>query len=528
LLADLDPYRLLAERIAPPSPAEHHDLWGLYRDPDVLQDAIRGLTEPFHSAGITHVIGLEARGFLLGLQVATALGLPFVPVRKAGAYLPGAKWQTDTQLDWEGKQSHLELQKHTLPPKARVLLVDDWFTTGSQFRGAAELVSRAASDIVGVAVLAEEMDPSVADRMPGLNALLHWDQGSEEFSASRYRSKMVTGRSSITFDPEADGELRSAFLSTMSSRGAGLARALSGSFEAALFVSANRDYAETARFEIKSDVDDGLLESTQTRNERLQIIEIFSTGSLAQQAAAYLARLDSVLNGLHYCLQYGAESISEMALPEMRRYWKDLAYVTGIDNAHAMHLASGSWGFTVFDRAIAVLRLHVDDEALNVLLTAGVQDARSLVPTLLAGCASGMTREAWTLRCLQSPMLLPCGVAPIVAYEAASRPAALSTHLTELARKLDARYADVKQKLSGPAAAAANVYETLYKARQQYDIYEYFGLYAALRHRVIRATIELLDRHELTSGQFEHHATFYNYTGAQQDLVALVGKSGLI
>ena len=84
------------------------------------------------------IVGIEARGFILGAALAAALGKGFVPVRKAGK-LPGRTVGIDYVLEYG--TDRLELDPSALAPGARVALVDDLIATGGTALAAAELVT---------------------------------------------------------------------------------------------------------------------------------------------------------------------------------------------------------------------------------------------------------------------------------------------------------------------------------------------------------------------------------------------------
>ena len=89
--------------------------------------------------GAEKVIGLESRGFIFGIAVAQALGLPFVAARKAGK-LPGETVSVSYALEY-GEQK-LELQQGSVKPGERVAIVDDLLATGGTANAAADLVQR--------------------------------------------------------------------------------------------------------------------------------------------------------------------------------------------------------------------------------------------------------------------------------------------------------------------------------------------------------------------------------------------------
>ena len=104
------------------------------------------------NAAVDKVVGMEARGFILGAPVALTLGAGFVPVRKAGK-LPGALHTVAYDLEY-GSAS-LELQQDSIAPGERVLLIDDVLATGGTVAATTELVERCGGIVTGIAVLME-------------------------------------------------------------------------------------------------------------------------------------------------------------------------------------------------------------------------------------------------------------------------------------------------------------------------------------------------------------------------------------
>ncbi|MBC2933617.1 adenine phosphoribosyltransferase [Nocardioides sp. zg-1228] len=101
---------------------------------------------------VDKVVGMEARGFILAAPVALALGVGFVPVRKAGK-LPREAHAVSYSLEYG--EATLELHKDAIAPGERVLLVDDVLATGGTARATRELVETAGGVVTGVSVLME-------------------------------------------------------------------------------------------------------------------------------------------------------------------------------------------------------------------------------------------------------------------------------------------------------------------------------------------------------------------------------------
>jgi adenine phosphoribosyltransferase len=107
------------------------------------------------------IVGIEARGFLLGAAVAHFLGLGVVAVRKEGK-LPLVAARRSYELEYG--QATLELPADVLAPGARALLVDDVLATGGTAAAACELVESAGAHVAGVSVVLEL--PDLGGRAP--------------------------------------------------------------------------------------------------------------------------------------------------------------------------------------------------------------------------------------------------------------------------------------------------------------------------------------------------------------------------
>lgn len=98
------------------------------------------------------VVGVEARGFLLGAAVALVAGTGIVPVRKAGK-LPRVAGSRTYELEYG--TATLELPADVIAPGARAFVVDDVLATGGTAAAASALLADAGVDVVGFGVLLE-------------------------------------------------------------------------------------------------------------------------------------------------------------------------------------------------------------------------------------------------------------------------------------------------------------------------------------------------------------------------------------
>lgn len=128
------------------------DITPLLNDASALRAGVEALADPYRELGVDHVVGLEARGFILGAPVALELGAGFVPARKAGK-LPAAT--IEQSYDLEYGTAAVEIHSDAVAPGSRVLIVDDVLATGGTGRAAVDLVHRAGGTVVGFSVLME-------------------------------------------------------------------------------------------------------------------------------------------------------------------------------------------------------------------------------------------------------------------------------------------------------------------------------------------------------------------------------------
>jgi len=107
------------------------DITPLLASPEGFKTAIDTIAEAYADAGVTKVMGAEARGFIFGGALAYRLGAGFVPARKPGK-LP---WSTTAHTyELEYGTDSLEVHTDALGPDDMVLIVDDVLAPVAQLR----------------------------------------------------------------------------------------------------------------------------------------------------------------------------------------------------------------------------------------------------------------------------------------------------------------------------------------------------------------------------------------------------------
>ncbi|MGH7701155.1 MAG: adenine phosphoribosyltransferase [Gemmatimonadales bacterium] len=128
------------------------DITPLLLDPDAFRAATDLMAAPFRTAGVTRVVAVESRGFLLGAPVALALGAGLVPIRKPGK-LPAARGRVEYVLEY-GTDA-LEMHRDAVGAGDCVLIVDDVLATGGTARAAGQLIGQCGATVVGYTFLIE-------------------------------------------------------------------------------------------------------------------------------------------------------------------------------------------------------------------------------------------------------------------------------------------------------------------------------------------------------------------------------------
>ena len=141
-----------------------YDVTTLLRDPEGFRLAIDSLAGPYLNRGITAVVGIESRGFILGSAVADRIGTGFVPVRKIGK-LPAECIRATYELEY-GTDS-LEMHRDAIERGQRVLVVDDLLATGGTARATIDLVKQTGGVVEGVAFLIELLALKGREKLAG-------------------------------------------------------------------------------------------------------------------------------------------------------------------------------------------------------------------------------------------------------------------------------------------------------------------------------------------------------------------------
>ncbi|MGD0477477.1 MAG: adenine phosphoribosyltransferase [Nitrososphaerales archaeon] len=128
------------------------DLTTLWKNGLLAKKVTNTFVSEWKDRKVDKIVGIEARGFIVGAPIADRLGIGFVPARKLGK-LPGKKLGVNYELEY-GRQG-LEIHSDAISKGDRVLIVDDLLATGGTARAAGALVEKSGGKVLGFAFVAE-------------------------------------------------------------------------------------------------------------------------------------------------------------------------------------------------------------------------------------------------------------------------------------------------------------------------------------------------------------------------------------
>src|SRR5687768_14577650 len=138
------------------------DITTLIEHPEGFRESIERIASAHRGLGITHVAGIEARGFIFGAGVAIAMSVGFIPVRKKGK-LPGETIGQNYALEY-GVDT-IEIHADVIDGNDRVLLVDDLIATGGTALAAAHLLRRTGATVANAAFVIDLFDLGGAEKL---------------------------------------------------------------------------------------------------------------------------------------------------------------------------------------------------------------------------------------------------------------------------------------------------------------------------------------------------------------------------
>jgi adenine phosphoribosyltransferase len=146
------------------------DVTSLFADARGFRMAIDQMLHPYAGTRIDKVVGLEARGFILGGAIAHQLSVGFVPIRKKGK-LPGTTISQEYTLEYG--EAIVEIHDDAIAAGEKVLVVDDLLATGGTAEAGIKLIERLGGEIVSCAFIIDLPDLGGRKKLEALGFDVH-------------------------------------------------------------------------------------------------------------------------------------------------------------------------------------------------------------------------------------------------------------------------------------------------------------------------------------------------------------------
>lgn len=128
------------------------DISTLFLDSNLLKDIVDDAVNKLKNKDVQAIAGIESRGFLLGVPIAMALGVPFIMVRKVGK-LPAITIQETYELEYG--TATIEVHVDAIKTGENIVVVDDVLATGGTACAAIKLLRKAGAIVSRAYFMAE-------------------------------------------------------------------------------------------------------------------------------------------------------------------------------------------------------------------------------------------------------------------------------------------------------------------------------------------------------------------------------------
>ena len=142
------------------------DICPVLADPKLLARVIQAACDHARQCDAQAIIGIESRGFLVGVPAALSLGLPFIPARKKGK-LPGELLRAEYALEYG--TDIVEMQRTGITAGCRYLVVDDVLATGGTAEAVGSCVMQGGGRVAGYSFILEIAPLGGAERLSKSN-----------------------------------------------------------------------------------------------------------------------------------------------------------------------------------------------------------------------------------------------------------------------------------------------------------------------------------------------------------------------
>ncbi|MFH1440314.1 MAG: adenine phosphoribosyltransferase [Candidatus Woesearchaeota archaeon] len=147
------------------------DITTLLKDPIGMQLVVDDFVKRYRGGKIDKIVGVEARGFVIGGALSYALGIGLVLARKPGK-LPGECEAQEYQLEYGTDK--IEIHKDAISPGDNVLIMDDLLATGGTAMAAIKLVEKMGGKVEEVAFIVDLPDVGGRKKLQDAGYKVYW------------------------------------------------------------------------------------------------------------------------------------------------------------------------------------------------------------------------------------------------------------------------------------------------------------------------------------------------------------------
>lgn len=152
-------------------PGNYVYLTDMLQDPVLLDQIARAIASKYQSQSIDAVVTIETKGIGLAVLVGQYLNIPYVVARRSSSDMDGSTISVNYVSGSFQRVSKMELSKASIPPKSRVLIVDDFLRNGGTMVGLISLMEEVQCKTVGICVFVESL-PKEVRQLPQYDSLL--------------------------------------------------------------------------------------------------------------------------------------------------------------------------------------------------------------------------------------------------------------------------------------------------------------------------------------------------------------------
>lgn len=131
------------------------DITTLLKDPQGFKECINNFVDRYINKKMDLIVGIEARGFIIGGAIAYNLGIGFVPIRKKGKLCAEVEKE---EYSLEYGTDIIEIHKDAIKNGQKVILIDDLLATGGTALAAAKLITKLGGQIDEIAFIIDLPD----------------------------------------------------------------------------------------------------------------------------------------------------------------------------------------------------------------------------------------------------------------------------------------------------------------------------------------------------------------------------------